>query len=206
MIRIIVILLLAFLALTPTGCTPAVSYVVDVEYVPELKENVTPKVEQIQIAIIPFEDVRTDKGIIGTRRRIMGAVDKFFPNPTPVSLAVTQALASALKERGYQAEIMQKDTNAESIKQSPPHIVVSGKIEKFQGEAKSTLGYTDIKTNIRLQVKVYKVDQKSTYTINIQSQSEPRFVFFSPSVMQKTINDTLDDAINNLIANQWKDK
>ena len=204
--KFIVVLSLVILALIPAGCTPPVTYVVDVEYTPELKEGVPAKTDLLQIAIMPFDDMRTDKGVIGTRKRLMGRIDKFYPNPAPVSVAVTQALESALKARGYQTEILAKGTNIEAIKQSPPNIIVSGKIEKLQADAQSSLGYTDIKATIRLQVKVYKVDQKSTYTINVQSQSEPRFVFFSPSVMQNTINNTLNDAVNNLISNQWKEK
>lgn len=204
--KFIAVLSLVILAIIPLGCTPPVTYVVDVEYTPELKESVPAKTEQLQIAIIPFEDGRMEKGVIGTRRRLLGRIDKFYANPAPVSTAVTEALASALKIRGYQPEILPKGTNVEGITQSPPQIVVSGKIEKLQADAQSNLGYTDIKTTIRLQLKVYKVDQKSTYTINVQSQSEPRFVFFNPSVMQNTINNTLNDAINNLISNQWKDK
>ena len=198
------ILLLALVVLISAGCAPPVTYVVDVEYTPELKEEVTTKPEKIQIAIVPFEDARDDKMIIGTRRHIFGRIDKFDARPAPVTDAVTQALVSAMKIRGYQTVVLQKGTTGEGVKQSPPHLIVSGKIEDLWADARSKLGYTDIKTNVRLKVKVYKVDEKNSYTINVQSQSEPRVAFFNPSVMQKSVNDTLTDAINHLIANQIK--
>lgn len=198
------LIFLAMIFLIPVGCTPAVTYVVDLEYSPELKEELTPKASQIQVAVIPFEDVREDSTIIGTRRRLMGRVDKFDARPSPAETAVTQAVASALKIRGYQTEVLKKGTNPEGITQSPPHIVVSGKIEDLSADAQSKLGYTDIKTVVRLKIKVYKVDDKNSFAITVQSQSEPRVVFFNPSVMQKAVNDTLTDAIDHLIANQIK--
>ncbi|MBI5096627.1 MAG: hypothetical protein HZB32_03095 [Nitrospirae bacterium] len=198
------LIFLVMLVTIPVGCAPPVTYVVDLEYAPELKEELTSKPSQIQVAVIPFEDVREDKTIIGTRRRLMGRVDKFDARPSPAATAVTQAAVNAFKIRGYQTEILKKGANTEGIKQSPPHIVVSGKIEEMSADAQSKLGYTDIKTVIRLKIKVYKVDDKSSFTINVQSQSEPRVVFFNPSVMQKAVNDTLTDAIDHLITNQIK--
>src|SRR3990170_2122403 len=198
------LIFLAMLVMIPVGCAPPVTYVVDLEYAPELKEELTLKASQIQIAVVPFEDAREDKTIIGTRRRLMGRVDKFDARPSPAATAVTQAVVNALKILGYQTEILQKGANTEGIRQSPPHIVVSGKIEELSADAQSKLGYTDIKTMVRLKIKVYKVDDKSSFTINVQSQSEPRVVFFNPSVMQKAVNDTLTDAIDHLITNQIK--
>src|SRR3972149_7665248 len=202
--RSFVTVLWILIALSVAGCAPAVTYVVDVAYSPELQEELTSKLSQIQVAVVPFEDTREDKTIIGTRRRLMGRVDKFDARPSPAATAVTQAVVNALKIRGYQTETLQKGASTEGIKQSPPHIVVSGKIEEMSSDAQSKLGYTDIKTVIRLKIKVYKVDDKSSFTINVQSQSEPRVVFFNPSVMQKTVNDTLTDAIDHLITNQIK--
>src|SRR3972149_1812530 len=198
------LIFLVMWVMIPLGCAPPVTYVVNLEYAPELKEELTPKVTQIQIAVVPFEDAREDKTIIGTRRRLMGRVDKFDARPSPAATAVTPAVVNALKIRGYQTETLQKGASTEGIKQSPPHIVVSGKIEEMSSDAQSKLCYTDIKTVIRLKMKVYKVDDKSSFTINVQSQSEPRVVFFNPSVMQKTVNDTLTDAIDHLITNQIK--
>src|SRR3989338_8999200 len=202
--RSFVTVLLILIALSAAGCAPTVTYVVDVAYSPELKEELTSKLSQIQIAVVPFEDTREDKTIIGTRRRIMGRVDKFDARPSPAATAVTQAVVNALKIRGYQTETLKKGANTEGIKQSPPHIVVSGKIEELNADAQSKFGYTDIKTVVRLRIKVYKVDDKNSFTINVQSQSEPRVVFFNPSVMQKAVNDTLTDAIDHLITNQIK--
>ena len=198
------LIFLVMLVMIPVGCAPPVTYVVDLEYAPELKEELTLKASQIQIAVVPFEDAREDKTIIGTRRRLMGRVDKFDARPSPAATAVTQAVVNALKILGYQTEILQKGANTEGIRQSPPHIVVSGKIEELSADAQSKLGYTDIKTMVRLKIKVYKVDDKNSFTINVQSQSEPRVVFFNPSVMQKAVNDTLTDAIDHLITNQIK--
>ncbi|OGW59873.1 MAG: hypothetical protein A3D21_07640 [Nitrospirae bacterium RIFCSPHIGHO2_02_FULL_42_12] len=188
------------------GCMPPVTYVVDVNYTPTLKEDIGAKVEELEIAVIPFEDMRKEKKSVGERRHLTGNVDEFDARPYPVTSAVTQTLVSALKIHGYKTEILQKGADLERINQSPPHIVISGNIEEFRADAVSKPGYTDIKTDVLLQVKVYKVDDRSSYTTTVQSQSEPRVIIFNPSVMQKAINDTLSDAINRLIASKWQNR
>lgn len=201
--------ILLFLILTffiAAGCTPPVTYVVDVNYTPALKEEPVTKIEEREIAVIPFEDVRKEKKSVGERRHLMGNVDEFDARPYPVTSAVTQTLVTALKIHGYKTEVFQKSTNPDSIAQSPPHIVISGNIEEFRANAESKPGYTDIKTEVRLQVKIYKVDENTSYTTTVQSQSEPRVIIFNPSVMQRALNDTLSDAINRLIASKWQNK
>lgn len=193
------LLSLILLVLIPTACAPPATYVVDLAYIPGLKERPPTKIEDIHIAVIPFEDDRTDKNIIGTRRRIFGQVDKFAAHPSPVTASVTQALVSALKVQGYQTEVLQRGTAVESIKDSPPQIVLSGRIEELMAEAQSKPGYTDIKAIIRLRVKFYKVEEKASNTITEQSQSEIRDPIFTPSTLQKAINEALTEAINRLI-------
>lgn len=198
------LLVLTLLAFLPTSCAPPATYVVDLAYAPELKEKPPVRAQDIQVAVIPFEDGRTDKRIIGTRTRIFGKVDEFEARPAPVTVAVTQAVVSALKIRGFQTEVLPKGTDPEGIRQSPPQIVISGRIEEFRADARSKPGFTDIKTLVRLRIKINKVDEQGSFTINVQSQSDPRVILFNPSIMQNAINETLADAINRLIENQWK--
>lgn len=200
------LLVLILLSIIPLGCAPPTTYVVDLAYTPELKEKVPTRAQDIRVAVIPFEDGRADKRIIGTRTRILGKVDEFEARPAPVTAAVTQAVVSALKIRGFQTEILPKGTDPEGIKQSPPHIVLSGRIEEFRADARSKPGFTDIKTLVRLRVKINKVDEQEKFTINVQSQSEPRVFLFNPSIMRNAINETLADAINRLIENQWRSR
>lgn len=200
------LLLLSLVTIIFAGCTPPVTYVIDLAYAPSLKEEVNARQEKGRIAIVPFEDLRAEKGLIGTRMRFSGKVDKFAAYPYPVSIAVTQTIVRALKIKGYETEILKEGTEPESIQQSPPRIIISGKIEELWADGMAKIGYTGVKVNIRLKLKVYKVDEKESYTINIQSQSEPKVVIFTPSEMQRMINDTLTDAIDHVITNQWKER
>lgn len=200
------LLVLILLSIIPSGCAPRATYVVDLAYTPELKEKAPARAQDIKVAVIPFEDGRADKRIIGTRTRIFGKVDEFEARPAPITAAVTQAVVSALKTRGFQTEILPMGTDPEGIKQSPPHIVLSGRIEEFRADARSKPGFTDIKTLVRLRIKINKVDEQRSFAINVQSQSEPRVVLFNPSIMQNAINETLTDAINRLLENRWRNR
>ncbi|MBI5756218.1 MAG: hypothetical protein HZA12_04765 [Nitrospirae bacterium] len=194
-------LLLIYLS---TACAPSVTYVVDVAYTPALKEQLRPITEPLQIAVMPFDDQRADKKGIGKRSRLTGQVDEFEIRPYPASTAVTEALISALKIHGYQTKLLSRGTDETSITVAPPHIILSGKIEELRADAVSKPGYTDIKTSVRLKVRVYRVDDRSSSTMTIQSQTEPRVALFNPNVMQSAINEALTEAINKLIAQKLK--
>ena len=200
------ILFLSLIFITVTGCTPPVTYVLDLAYAPPLKQSADTKQGQKRIAVIPFEDVRAEKVLVGTRKRLMGKIDKFEARPSPVYNAVTQAIVRALKINGYQTEILKQGTDPESIKESPPDIIISGKIEELWADALAKPGFTAVKVDIRLKVTIYKVDEKNSFTLNIQSESEPSVVLFTPPEMQNVINDTLTDAINHLIESNWDGK
>ena len=202
-IKSLLLLLTAVLILQ--GCTPPVTYVIDLAYTPPLSEGTAVKQEQERIAVIPFEDARTEKRMIGKSKRLRGKIDDFEAHPLPVSDAVTQALVRALKINGYQAEILKPGTDPEDIKLSPPNIVLSGKIDYLWAYAIAKTGRTQIKVDVRLKMKIYKVDEKTSFTMNVQSQSEPKVFLFTPSVMQNAINETLTDAIDHVIATKWKE-
>lgn len=202
-IKRLLLVLIAVLILS--GCTPPVTYVIDLAYTPPLSEGTTEKQEKERIAVIPFEDVRTEKRMIGKSKRLMGKIDEFEAHPSPVSDAVTQAVVRALKINGYQTEVLKEGTAPESINQSPPDIILSGKIDYLWAYAIAKTGQTQIKVDVRMKMKINKVAEKTSFTMNVQSQSEPKVLFFTPSVMQNAINDTLTDAINHVIASKWKE-
>ncbi len=199
------LLLLLITVFILQGCTPPVTYVIDLAYTPPLSEGTVVKQELERIAVIPFEDVRTEKRMIGKSKRLMGKIDDFEAHPLPVSDAVTQALVRALKINGYETEVLKAGTDPDSFKQSPPDIVLSGKIDYLWAYAIAKTGRTQIKVDVRLKMKINKVADNTSFTMNVQSQSEPKVLLFTPSVMQNAINETLTDAINHVIATKWKE-
>ncbi len=187
------------------GCAPAVTYVIDVAYAPQIKEQPPGQTERLRIAVIPFEDVRENKKGIGIRLRLTGQTDEFEARPYPASSAVTDTLLSALKIQGYQPVVAPRGKDHATIAEgSSSQIVLSGKIEELWAEAISKPGFTDIKAKVSLKVNIYNVNDKSTKTITVQSQSEPQVVLFSPGILQNVINETLTEAINKLLATPIK--
>jgi len=202
-----VVLFLILLGYITIGCAPPATYVIDLVYTPLLGEKIpTTSIQDIRVAVIPFVDGRTDKRLIGTRTRIFGKVDQFEARPAPATTAVTQVVVSALKIRGFQTEVLPEGTDPGTIGKSPPHIILSGRIEELRADARSKPGYTGIKTFVRLRVRIDKVDKAESTTVNIQSQSDSWVIFFNPSIMQKAINETLADAIDRLLVSQGKVK
>lgn len=194
---ILPVLLLSLL----TGCAPGVTYVIDVAYAPQIKEQPSGQTEPIRVAVIPFEDARENRKGIGTRLRITGQTDEFEARPYPASSAVTDTLLSALRIQGYNPVAASRGKDYATIAEgASSQIVLSGRIEELWAEAVSRPAITDIKTRVTLKVDIYNAADKSTKTITVQSQSEPQAVLFSPGILQNTVNETLTEAINKLLA------
>ncbi len=202
MIHLRYLILIFIVTLAISGCAPSVTYVIDVAYAPQIKEQPPGQTERLRIAVIPFEDARENKKGIGTRLRLTGQTDEFEARPYPASTAVTDILLSALRIRGYNPVIAPRGKdNATIAEGTSSQVVLSGRIEDLWAEAVSKPGHTDIKTNVTLKVSIYRADDRSTRTITVQSQSDPQVVLFSPGILQNAINETLTDVINKLLLN-----
>ena len=200
--QITVWILPALLMLMLAGCARSVTYVIDVAYAPQIKDQAPGQTEAVRIAVIPFEDARENRKGIGTRLRLTGQTDEFEARPYPASTAVTDTLLSALRIRGYNPVIAPRGKdNAAIAEGTSSQVVLSGRIEDLWAEAVSKPGHTDIKTNVTLKVSIYRADDRSTRTITVQSQSDPQVVLFSPGILQNAINETLTDVINKLLLN-----
>ena len=187
------------------GCSRGVTYVIDVAYAPKIKELSQGQTENIRIAVVPFEDARENKKGIGKRARLTGRTDEFEARPYPASAAVTDTLVSALRIKGYNAVVVSGSKDYAGITEGTSiQMVLSGSVEELWAEAISKPAHTDIKTNVKLKVIIYRADDRSTRTITVQSQSDPQVVFFSTGILQNAINETLTEAINKLLATPLK--
>ena len=193
-------LLPVLLMLMLLGCARGVTYVIDVAYAPKITELSQGQSEPVRIAVIPFEDARENKKGIGTRFRLTGRTDEFEARPYPASAAVTDTLVNALRIKGYNAVVVSGDKDYAGITEgTSSHVVLSGRIEDLWAEAISKPAHTDIKTNVKLKVIIYRADDRSDRTITVQSQSDPQVVLFSPGILQNAINETLTEVINKLL-------
>lgn len=183
------------------SCAPPVSYVIEVAYAPELKKTVSPSTTALSVGVIPFTDERSDRKAIGERIHLTGKVDRFAPEPSPADRAVTQALVTALKIHGYQPELFPAGTSPDAV--SGKDAVISGSIKDLWAVAQSRPGYTDIKAKVHLEVNVYRPAERKTFTIDAKSVAQSKVVLFSPSDLEKTVNDALTDAIDDLLSNRW---
>ncbi len=184
-----------------TGCARGVTYVIDVNYAPQIKGISNVQTEPLSIAIIPFDDARENKRGIGTRVRLTGRTDEFEARPYPASSAVTETLESALRIKGYRPVVVAGSKDYAGIAEGKSYqVVLSGVVEELWAEAVTKPAYTDIKTRVSLRVTVYNVADQRIRTMTVQSQSSPQVIFFSPPILQNAINDTLTEAINKLLA------
>jgi len=199
--KIILLILCCVTGIFLSSCAPSVSYVIEIAYTPSLEKTVSPAGPFPVVGVIPFKDERSDREAIGERIRLTGKIDRFESKPSPVSKAVTDAFITALKIHGYRPQLLPEGTAPEAV--SGKAIVIGGRIKELWAVARSKPGYTDIQGRVHLQVEIYRPSKKKRYIINTKSTAQSKVVLFSPSDMEKTINDALTDAIEDLLSNKW---
>ncbi|MBI5234490.1 MAG: hypothetical protein HY880_09060 [Deltaproteobacteria bacterium] len=156
----------------------------------------------LKIVIIPFEDERAvkDKSSLGEWTRLNGTKDTFI-STKPLQGAITNSLMEYLEKAGLDAEIA-ASKRPEDFKTPPPDLIIYGRVMSFNVNAVSSLGRTDIRSDIRLKVFIRNVKDGSVIATGVESRSEPKTVAtLYRDVFKETLVGSLSDALEHIFRN-----
>ncbi|MBI5287201.1 MAG: hypothetical protein HY878_06385 [Deltaproteobacteria bacterium] len=179
------------------GCMGGRTLTLDIHY--DIARAPLSGFEGLKAAVVPLEDDRPQKEI-GKWTGMTGKTDLFEPKG-PVDETITKAIVEYLKKAGLDVATTEKGSLPAEFKTIPPHFIFSGRIEELRTEATSYLGYTQVRTRVRLKLDIKNVKDGSTLTMAIESLSEPKTVVaFSPRVFEDSLNDALSDGLDRILA------
>lgn len=195
------VLMIFGLAVALSGCAPSKTYLIKVNYLPQLKAAPIAKVA----AICPFEDVRkeTERDLIGLRHHGDNKVDFLKVEGESVPEAVTQAVQGYFVDNGFQVtDCKGWDMSPEGLDRLPGDlaVVVGGKIESLMVEANSGVMTTNIQYTVRMSAHIGKVKERTVVTRAIESMPTEKKVGFDPEYVEKKLNAVMTEALQNLLA------
>ena len=154
----------------------------------------------IRAIIAPFEDVRDNKELVGKRIKLVNGQEYYQSKEQPVDQAVTKVIASFLEKKGFVTTLSQdREVNLEDYRAFSPDVIVKGRIEELWADAFGRFGYTQIKAKVKLVMVIGNVRDRSSFTLTVNSINEPKVPVFTSESIQRTINQTLSDCIEQLL-------
>ena len=135
------------------------------------------------VAILPFEDNRTDRSRLGTRHHLWGGESHFSLPSGTLGEATAQAFADYLKRKGWNAAV------AKSNGAVGADITITGKLVDVGVDAMSGIGQTILNAKSRLVVQVKNHADDSQVRETLTSAGTNQVFWFDPEDAQELLNE-----------------
>ena len=135
------------------------------------------------VAILPFEDNRTDRSHLGARHHLWGGVSHFSLPSGTLGEATAQAFADYLKGKGWNATVASGNGADEA------DMTITGKLVDIGVDAKSGIGQTTLDAKSRLVVQVKNRADGSQVRETLTSTGTKQVFWFDPEDAQELLNE-----------------
>lgn len=139
------------------------------------------------VAVMAFEDGRSNKTRLGTRTHLFGGESHFnLPNGANPSEATAQALVDYLVKKGWNASLVKAGgTNGADV-------TISGKILELSIDAKSGFGSTEIVAKNKLVLQAKNQADGSLVRETLNGLGTDSVFWFDPKDGQDLINEVME--------------
>ncbi len=139
-----------------------------------------------RIAILPFEDQRSNAAHLGTRSHLWGGVSYFdLPSGTVVK-STAQALVDYLSRQGWKASL------AHASASEGADITIAGIIESLSVDAKSGFMHTDLDAKNALSFKITNHSDDSIVREHVSGTGTDRVFWFDQEDAQRLTTELFD--------------
>lgn len=135
----------------------------------------------VKVAVVPFQDDRTDRSRLGSRQHLWGGESTFALPSGTVGEASARAFADYLKQKGWQAALATNGTGAD--------ITISGKLLDVAVDAKSSIGRTALTGRNKMVVQVDNAADGSKVRETITGIGNNTVFWFDPEDAEELLND-----------------
>jgi hypothetical protein len=186
-----VLLALAVVGCGGSGQTLTMSFDMDSVLAPA-------KVQQaLRIAVVPFEDVRTDKTSIGRYQHyVETTVDVLVPAQGSAAEQITRFVAEYLTRAGFQVSLAKA---GETVPAGSADVVLTGQIESYWNEAVGRFFRTEMKSQNRLVIKVSNAADASTARSTVAGSGSRTTVFFDLPDLERLNSEALGEALSRFL-------
>ncbi|MFQ5931899.1 MAG: hypothetical protein ACE5MM_05800 [Nitrospiraceae bacterium] len=191
-----------YLGLTILSACAATGEVVmlDLHAVPLAGEANMQESDGIRVAVLPFEDARSETGPLGMRAHLWGGVSFFEIEGGEPGAVVARVVADYLQHQGWRAETEESLLVAGLAFNGQPDVELSGSVFAFSVNATSTIGSTEIKVATKLNVEAENISDGSIVRMTLNGTGSYTNIFwYEPEDAQRLLSDVLSESIGKLV-------
>jgi len=152
----------------------------------------------LRVAVIPFEDVRSDKTKVGRYQHyVESTVDTLVPAGGSAAEQVTSFVLEYLKRAGFQVTRLEP---GQAVAPSSADVVLTGQIESYWSEAVTRFARTELAAKNRLVLKAANVGDGSIVRTTVVGEGTKTVVFFDLEDLEKLNSEALGQTLARFLA------
>ena len=183
------VLVLALAGCGGPGETLKFSASVDAVQAPEKAQTA------LRVAVVPFEDLRADKGTIGRHRYYVETrEDQLVPEPGSAAEQVTAFTAAYLARAGFQVTRVPSASAAGTA-----DVVLTGQIESYWNEAVGRFFRSELMSKNRLVIRASNTSDGSTVRTAVAGDATTKVFCFCLTDLEKLNNEALAQSLSRFL-------
>ncbi len=152
----------------------------------------------LRVAVIPFEDVRSDKTKVGRYQHyVESTVDTLVPAGGSAAEQVTNFVLEYLKRAGFQVTRLEP---GQAVAPGSADVVLTGQIESYWSEAVTRFARTELAAKNRLVLKAANVGDGSIVRTTVVGEGTLTVVFFDLVDLEKLNSEALGQTLSRFLA------
>ena len=158
-----------------------------------------PKVRNApRVAVIPFEDVRSDQTAIGRHQHyVETTVDRYVPVEGSAADQITKFVVDYLTQAGFSVSLLQPGAQPAA---GNADVIMTGQIESYWNDAVSKLARTELTSKNRIRIKLTNLTDKSTTFSTVVGEGASTVVTFDPQDLARLDSEALGQSLARFLA------
>ena len=149
----------------------------------------------LQVAVVPFEDLRADKGRVGRYQHYVETrVDTLVPAKGTASEQVTEFVAEYLKRAGFQVTRVQSGAAAGSA-----DVMLTGQIESYWNEAVGRFFRTELMSQNRLVFRASNAGDGSAVRTSVAGDATNTVFSFCLTDLEQLNSEALGESVKRFL-------
>lgn len=192
-IYVVVVGILGFVLMACGGPGQTIPLSVNMDAVPAPDKVSVP----LRVAVVPFEDMRTEKSMIGRYQHYDLTMDTLAPAGGSAADQITNFIVEYLKRVGFQVSHVR---SAEAVAPGSADVVLSGQIEWYWSVAVSWAVRTDLATRNVLVLKATNAGDGSTIRTTVVCDGTKTVASFDLGELEKLNGKALGQTLARFLA------
>ena len=151
----------------------------------------------LRVAVIPFEDVRSDKAKVGRYQHYDLTMDTLAPAGGSAADQITNFVVEYLKRAGFPVTRVQP---GQAVAPGSADVVLSGEIESYWSEAVTRFARTELAAKNRLVLKAANAGDGSIVRTTVGGEGTMTVVFFDLEDLEKLNSEALGQTLARFLA------